>query len=92
MNPLQQWLSRCRQGPGISSEIETMIDAWLATRKFTGRQGPGISSEIETQQPLPTARSLPCRQGPGISSEIETKVGDIAAVGVPMSPGAWHLI
>ena len=38
---------RCRQGPGISSEIETIIDVSKALLAL-GRQGPGISSEIET--------------------------------------------
>jgi hypothetical protein len=36
-----------RQGPGISSEIETGID-WFNRLTAQCRQGPGISSEIET--------------------------------------------
>ena len=35
-----------RQGPGISSEIETLIAVHYADHQR--RQGPGISSEIET--------------------------------------------
>ncbi len=61
----------CRQGPGISVEIETTYP--LRTRYLPpGRQGPGISVEIETKS-LPVSTPLiPSRQGPGISVEIET--------------------
>jgi len=53
---------QCRQGPGISSEIETRNTS-KGSRRLSGRQGPGISSEIETKNLDHLA--LEQRQSPG---------------------------
>jgi hypothetical protein len=82
----------CRQGPGISSEIETFKDhdcspfvLWVAR---------GLASHLRLKR-YALAHSVPHlvgRQGPGISSEIETLYQYIRPYISPTSPGAWHLI
>jgi len=62
-----------RQGPGISSEIET-----INNNHGTGDANSvarGLASHLRLKPRLQTAMApvRRCRQGPGISSEIETR-------------------
>ncbi len=81
-----------RQGPGISSEIETLTHIG-DTRRDRNRQGPGISSEIETIIIEGDDLAKRGRQGPGISSEIETRfISLVYHCETGPSAGARHLI
>jgi len=62
----------CRQGPGISSEIETAMP--YAQDHDIALVARGLASHLRLKLPtLATpSHAKTCRQGPGISSEIET--------------------
>ncbi len=62
----------CRQGPGISVEIETLQLGYLSGDDIR-RQGPGISVEIETLMGTadPGARLLVAR---GLASRLRLKL------------------